>query len=78
MCTGQLASSYKIHTKIKQNLCPAGTHSQVKETQGEFPGGLVVRTLCFHCWGSIPGHGKIPQATQCGQKKKKSKGDTNE
>ena len=20
-------------------------------TQGEFPGGPVARTLCFHCWG---------------------------
>ena len=40
----------------------------------EFPGCPVVRTWCFHCCGpgSIPGRGtKIPQATQCGQKKKK-------
>ena len=42
---------------------------------GEFPGGPVVRTRCFHCsgTGAIPGWGtKIPQATQQGQKKKKS------
>ena len=39
----------------------------------EFPGGLVVRTRRFHCGGpgSTPGWGtKIPQAAQCGQKKK--------
>ena len=38
----------------------------------EFPGGLVVRILGFHCRGpgSIPGWGtEIPQTVQCGQKK---------
>ena len=33
----------------------------------------MVRTWCFHCGGpgSIPGWGiKIPQALQCGQKKR--------
>ena len=43
---------------------------------GEFPGGPVVRTLCFHCWGpgSIPGQGtKIPQNVQRNQKRKKKK-----
>ena len=37
----------------------------------EFPGGPVVRTLCFHCrgTGSIPDLGtKIPHAAQYGQK----------
>ena len=31
--------------------------SDIKNTFGEFPGDLVVRTPCFHCcsWGSIPG-----------------------
>ena len=44
---------------------------------GEFPGGPVVRTLCFRCTTeegtcSIPGWGtKIPQAVQYGQEKKK-------
>ena len=41
----------------------------------ELPGGPVVRTWCFHCWGpgSIPGQGtKILQAMWHGQKKKKS------
>ena len=36
----------------------------------EFPGGPVVRTRRFHCWGlgSTPGWGtKIPQAVQRGQ-----------
>ena len=40
----------------------------------EFPSGLVVRILGFHCCGpgSIPGRGtKILQALWCGQKKKK-------
>ena len=44
-----------------------------KKTWGEVPGGPVVRTWCFHCWGPgpIPRRGtKIPQATQCSQKKK--------
>ena len=39
----------------------------------EFPGGPVVRTWRFYCWGpgSIPGWGtKILQAMQCSQKKK--------
>ena len=39
----------------------------------EFPGGPVVKTQRFHCHSpdSIPGRGtKIPQAVQCGQKKK--------
>ena len=41
----------------------------------EFPGGPVVRTRCFHCWGpgSVSGQGaKILQATEHGQKKKKT------
>ena len=45
----------------------------IKRRAGEFPGGPVVRTWCSHCWGpgSIPGLGtKIPQASQCGQKKR--------
>ena len=39
----------------------------------EFPGGLVVRILGFHCHGagSIPGQGtENPQAVRRGQKKK--------
>ena len=40
----------------------------------EFPGGLVVRILAFHCcgWGSIPGRGtEIPQAMRRGKNKTK-------
>ena len=40
----------------------------------EFPGGLVVRILGFHCYGlgSVTGQGtEIPQAAQRGKKKKK-------
>ena len=43
----------------------------------EFPGCPVVRTPCSHAkgLGSIPGWGaKMPQAMQCGQKKKKKMG----
>ena len=41
---------------------------------GEFPGGLVVRILGFHCWGpgSTFSRGtEIPQAVQRDKKKKK-------
>ena len=44
------------------------------EALWELPGGPVVRTRRFHFRGpgSVPGWGtKIPQAAQCGQKKKK-------
>lgn len=35
----------------------------------DFPGFLLVRTLCFHCMGSIPGSGaKILQASWSNQK----------
>ena len=43
----------------------------LKATIREFPGGLAVRILGFHChgWGSIPDRGtEIPQATWCSQK----------
>ena len=39
----------------------------------DFPGGPVVKTLQFHCRGHELDPGwrtKIPQATQCGPKKK--------
>lgn len=39
-----------------------------RETQ-KFPGGLVVKTMCFHCRGSNSDLGtEIPQAVGCGQK----------
>ena len=43
----------------------------IKGEGGEFPRGLVVRILFFHCCGpgSIPDQGiEIPQAMQCDQK----------
>ena len=43
---------------------------QGKETW-DFPGGSVVRTLCFHCRGPLRGSGNA-RGVQCGQKKKKS------
>ena len=48
-----------------------GQNSNIKNR--EFPGGLVLRILGFHCHGlgSIPGWGtEILQAVWCGQKKK--------
>lgn len=38
----------------------------------EFPGGLVVRVWCFHCYGlgSIPGQG-LRSYKPCGRDKKK-------
>ena len=39
----------------------------------DFPGGLVVRILGFHCYGpvSVPGQGtELLQATWCSQKEK--------
>ena len=47
----------------------------------ELPGGPVVRTQCFHCWGpgKIPGWGtKILQAMQHDQKKKKNVNGTHQ
>ena len=44
------------------------------EGNSEFPGGLVVRILGFHCHaqGSVPGlETEVSQAMQHGQKKKK-------
>ena len=43
-----------------------------REDFWDFPGGPVVKTLCFQCRGLgwIPGRGtKIPHAVQRGQKK---------
>ena len=47
-----------------------------RDTVERFPGGLVVRIPGLHSCGPglIPGQGtEIPQATRCGQKKKKKK-----
>ena len=44
--------------------------------QKDIPGGLVVKTQHFHCWGpgSIPGRGtKVPEALLHGQKKRRKK-----
>ena len=49
------------------------THTH-KILSWDFPGGPVVKTLCFHCsgHGSIPGRGtKIPH-DECGQKMEKT------
>ena len=42
----------------------------------EFPGGLVVRIWCFHCWGpgSIPGRGtEIPQVMHRKRRKERKR-----
>ena len=52
---------------------PQFSHLQNGGLSREFPGGPVVGTLHFHCWGpgSIPDwRTKIPQVAWCGQKKK--------
>ena len=63
----QLAPQRKINS-IQYHLY---VESKNYENMREFPGGLVVRTQCFHCKGpgSIPGQGtKILQAVWTGQK----------
>ena len=52
------------------------TNFVFKGSEWDFPGGPVVRTLCFHCRGPRfdPWVGaKILPATQHGQKRKKKK-----
>ena len=53
------------------------THN-LKKHYGEFPGGPVVRTLCFCCWGawvqSLVGETKLLQVMWKSHKKKKGKG----
>ena len=59
---------YKISDAVPDVV---GIFFKYKENSWEFPGGPVVRTLCFHYGGldSIPGRGtKIPQAAGHGQK----------
>ena len=52
-----------------------GEDAILKVHSGEAPGQLAVRIWCFHCHGlsSNPDlEPKIPQAAQCGKKKKNS------
>ena len=52
-----------------------GEDAILKVHSGESPGGLAVRIWCFHCHGlsSNPDlESKVPQAAQCGKKKKNS------
>ena len=49
-------------------------NNKLRRNNREFPGGLVVRILGFHCCdpGSGPGRGtEVPQAVQHDRKKKK-------
>ena len=47
----------------------------LKTEHGNFTGSLLVKTLCFQCWGcrfdSWLGNYKISHATERGQKKEK-------
>ena len=47
----------------------------LKTEHGNFTGSLLVKTLCFQCWGcrfdSWLGNYKISRATERGQKKEK-------
>ena len=59
--------------QLKWKVCYRGSTADLRKQKREFPGGPVVRTPCFHCWG--PGFNpwsgtKIPQAAWCGPKKK--------
>ena len=73
-------------TRQKKNIFYDSTYITFRKyklnyREREFPGGPVVRTLCFHSMlspneepGSIPGWGtKVLQAMQCGQKNLKIK-----
>ena len=44
-----------------------------KRLRREFPGGPVVRTWCFYCWGQVQSQVREVRyhKLQCGQKKKK-------
>ena len=56
---------------LRESLISVGAIFQ-NVTLGDFPGGAVFRTLCFHYMGVglIPGQGtKIPHVTRPGQKK---------
>ena len=60
----------KGYSALSRDLWPL--MSLKKISSWEFPGGPVVRTWCFHCWGLglISGQGnKIPQTAWCSQKK---------
>ena len=53
-----------------KNTCLIISLHLKNKTYRDFPGGLVVRTWNFHCWGPdlIPGQGtKIPQDMQRGK-----------
>ena len=55
--------------------------SVTTEATEHIPGGPVVRTLQFHCWGSEFDQGmgtKIPQAVWHGQKKKEEEEEEEE
>ena len=63
-------------TGAKRHIYKKTKHFWLKIKYREFPGGLVVRILGFHCrgLGSIPGQGtEILQAMQHGPKKEKRK-----
>ena len=70
-------SSVNVHLgcfHILDTVNNTATKMEIKIYLWEFPGGLMVRILGFHCHGpgSIPGwETEIPQAMQCSHKKKK-------
>ena len=82
-----IAALFTIARSWKQPKCPLtdelikkiwylynGKLFNLKKRRREFPGGPVVRSQHFHCWGpgSIPGRGtKIPTSPVAWPKKKK-------
>ena len=72
-CAEGLGSISGRGTKIHM---PYGVAKKIKLYLREFPGGLVVRILGFHCHGSgsVPGQGtEIPQAAWHDQKKRRKR-----
>ena len=66
----------KARSRLLKSLSPKTSSffliSKIKKEQRDFPGGLMVKTRCFHCRGagSIPGREtKSPRAARRSQKK---------
>ena len=66
----QRKASFIFLLDVKLSSGSQPDHVTLKKAYGEFPGGLVVRTLGFHCYGpgSILVGKQVLQAPQVGQK----------
>ena len=62
---------YTLVVSLKKIPTPHFQLEKMKRKLREFPGDPVLRTLCFHCRGTIPGWGtKILQDLRWGQREK--------